>query len=228
MFQTINVTLEFRERVYGGVPQSKDLLDKYIEAVFGAKEGDETYNHVAKDALPNGEQTDESNDKDEAQEKKDISSTGFRSDDKGLYLADFQIKALIKQGGSMLDLTISKRGTKSTLGEGLFVKGYLDGELTNNKIYFQPIREKPDGYEDFAGNVRTRQGSRSILKRCDYVEKPIVQFQLWILENRVAKTGNKLTVNDLKSILELGQELGIGSCRSLEKGKFNLTQFEIL
>lgn len=223
MYQNINVTLEFRERVYGGVPQSKDLLDKYIEAVFRAKEDDETYNHVAQDALP-----ERNEEKDEAQEKKDISTTGFRIDDRGLYLADFQLKAMMKQGGSMLNLTTSKRGTKSTLGEGMFVKGLLSGELTDNKIYFQPIRQKPDGYEDFAGNVNTRQGNRSILRRCDYVEKPTIQFQIWVLENRIAKTGKALTVSDLRSILELGQELGIGSCRSLEKGKFNLVQFEIL
>lgn len=209
MYTKINVTLQFRDRMYGGIPKAKDLLDKYIQVRFGAEEGTETHEHISRDVKS-------------AEEKLEIASCGFRHDETGIYIGDYQIKAMLKQGGTLLKITTKKRGVKSTLGEGLFIKGTLSGD---GKIYFEPIRLKPDGSEDFAGNVKVPQGKRSILKRCDYIEKGILNFQIWMLEVRFGGVGN-LTFDDLKSILELGQELGLGSCRSFEKGKFDMIKFE--
>lgn len=213
MYTEINCTIQFRDKIYGGLPKSQTLLDKYIQAAFGGEEGSEPHEHVARDV----------NATDEAME---IVSCGFRQDDSGLYVGDYQIKAMIKQCGTLLKLTTKKRGVKSTLGEGLFIKGRFDNELVDSKVHFKPLRTQPDGYEDFAGNVTTAQGPRSILKRCEYVEKGTLEFQIWLLEARFGGQSN-LTLDDLKMILELGQEVGLGSCRSFEKGKFDVKLEEV-
>lgn len=86
MYTEINVTLQFRDKMYAGLPKAKDLLDKYIQAVYGAEEGTETNEHVSRDVQVAEE-------KQAAEEKLKIASCGFRSDEIGLYVGDYQIKA---------------------------------------------------------------------------------------------------------------------------------------
>ena len=205
MFQKYSVELQFRDRVYGGLPKSKDVIKGWIEA----KGLDEET--ITKDL-----------DIDEETEKV---TTGFKSDDMGLYIGDYFIKAAVKQYTSLMKITQKKRGTKQTVGEALFVKGINGDSLIESKVHFHDLREEPDGIEEFCGHVTTMQGKRSILKNMEYVEKPTVRFQLWILESRMQAV-KELKEEDVFKVMVFGQECGIGSARSFEKGKFDLIKFD--
>tara|TARA_B100000427_G_C15518096_1_gene599108 strand:+ start:3785 stop:4486 length:702 start_codon:yes stop_codon:yes gene_type:complete len=205
MFQKYEVELKFRNRIYGGLPKSKDVIKGWIEA----KGLDE--DTVTKDL-----------DLDEETEKV---TTGFKSDELGVYIGDYAIKAAIKQYTSLMKITQKKRGTKNTVSEALFVKGIYGDELIESKVHFHELRSEADGVEEFCGHVTTMQGKRSILKNMEYIEKPTIKFQLWILESRMQAV-KELKEEDILRVLVFGQECGIGSARSFEKGKYDLIKFE--
>jgi len=195
MYKKFAVTMKFRDRLYGGIPRTEKLIDQYVEGKFGTENLD-----LAEKVK--GEM-------DLIEETERVWS-GFLTDENGLYLRDFHIKAMLKQCGQLLGIYTKKRGSKNIVKEGTFIKPV--------KIYLG--REKPDGSEDICGHVMTMQGKRSILKRSDFVAQAEVHFEIWSLDV------NKVAGEDFKQMLELGQEVGMGSNRFMESGKFDVTRFE--
>lgn len=227
------VDLKIKDRIYGGLPLNEEMLSTYFEAKFQSDDIEEA-----------------SQDLDLTKETEKVTN-GFRADDLGVYFNDYQMKSCLKQTASLLRLTTQKRGSKQTVAEGMFVKGILpinlsDGDqkivadmgyaedentgniLTDNKIYFAPLLKEPSGTEEFAGHVQTPQGARSILKANEYVEGVSLRFEIRMLKVRMGADNRSkdLTEGNLKDMLELGQEVGLGSNRSLERGKYKLVNFE--
>jgi len=77
----------------------------------------------------------------------------------------------------------------------------------------------PDGCIESAIHVMTPRGPRSALKRCDYVQQATASFEIWV-------AGATVTTKDLKELLMLGQEVGLGASRSQGYGKFTLEEFK--
>ena len=209
LYNKYAVEIKFRNRVYGGLPKSKELVKQYVQAKFGS----EDTSKVAEDL--------------DLEEELEKSVTGFKCDDRGIYMGSYCLKAAMKQYTSLMKLTVQKRGSKQTVKETLFIKGKVDDELTSEKVYFQPMTVKPHGLEDFAGHVSTMQGMRSILKSSEYIEHGVMQFEIWCLAVRMEKR-TELTAQDIEDCLTFGQECGLGSCRSFESGKYDLVKFEEL
>lgn len=203
LYNKYKVRIKFRERVYGGLPKDPAIMEKYVEAKF--KPTDNFAGKLSDEVKPKSEEEKEQ----EMQEEQESVTTTFKRDAQGCYLGDYVLKAHIKQAASLLKITQKKRGSKDTVKEGLFVKPEhvsLGGE--------------PVGAETFVGHVMTPTGKRSIIKASEYFEKTEIEFELWILNVRMG--GEKgLGDDDLKLIFEFGQELGIGSNRSFEKGKYD-------
>lgn len=193
LYHSAVVTLQFRETVFGGIPKTKELIDNYVSSKFGVQNGDLA------------EQLKKEVDLDEETEK---ITTGFKSHDGRPYLSDYQIKALFKQAANRLKLTTKKRGLKQDITDGLFVDPRIF--LTQ-----EPIKE-PLPTKDFCGHVTTPQGKRSILKASEYIENAKITFNL-----RLIKSGVMGKKNVLECLL-LGQEIGLGSNRSFETGKYDL------
>ena len=191
MYNKYAVEIKFRNRVYGGLPKSKELVKQYVQAKFGS----EDTSKVAEDL--------------DLEEELEKSVTGFKCDDRGIYMGSYCLKAAMKQYTSLMKLTVQKRGSKQTVKETLFIKGKVDDEITHEKVYFQPMTVKPHGLEDFAGHVSG------------------MQFEIWGLAVRMEKR-TELTAQDIEDCLTFGQECGLGSCRSFESGKYNLVKFEEL
>ena len=231
LYRKFEVEIKLRDKIYGGLPKSKELIEAYVKSKF---DSDDT------------ELTETDLDLDEETEKL---VNGFRADDNGLYYGSYQMKAALKQAASLLKITVQKRGSKQTFGEGLFIKGvrrpdekaFVDeteftedataegiSKLTGEKIYFYPLRKKPDGIEEFTGNVSTPMGNRSILKALEYVEKATLKFEVWVLNVRMGADGRSkdITADDIEICLELAREGGIGSNRSYEQGKFDIISFK--
>jgi len=197
MYDIYNIELHFREKCYAGMPKSEKILKKWIES---------------KGEMPL-EKLEEKTEVLDLVEETETVSCGFRRNKKGeIFLRDFQTEALLKQCGTTLGIFMAHRGSKGIAQHGLHIHP--------REIYFIG-KKKEDGFEDIAGHVMTPQGKRSILKRTDYVMNGKIRFQILLLKGQT-----KLTEKNLRSMLQLGQDNGIGSCRSLGGGRFDVVKFE--
>lgn len=199
LYKTFDVKIKFRDRVYGGIPKTKEMIDNYVSGKFGVVAGDLA------------EKLKEEVDLIEETEKL---TTGFKCDEGKPYLCDYQVKAMLKQAANRLKITTKKRGSKQDITDGLFL---------NQKIFFkngEGFFSQPLPTEEFAGHVSTPQGKRSILKQSEYVEQAECEFTVRVINTAVFSDEN------LKDCFLLGQEIGFGSNRSFEKGKYDVVSFE--
>lgn len=197
LYRRYKVSLEFRDRIYGGLPKSPKLITNYIEGKFGKENGDLAEKLKAEVDIV---------------EEEEKISTGFKRDSHGLYISDYQIKALLKEAASVSKVYMQKRGSKQVFQHGIFIKPptvHL-GTMTAH------------GTQEFTGHVMTPRGKRSIIKQADYVERTRVSFDVWLLRDHVVNS------EDLRKCFIFGQELGLGACRSFESGKYNLVVFKEL
>ena len=163
---------------------------------------------------------DGTSDKDGMLEEEEKVSCAFRSyqDPKtgviGQVISDFMLKAAIGQVASTMKLTTSVRGTKPNLRDGLQIRPQRIFLTRNNLSIIQP-----DGVEDFIGHVMTAQGRRSILKRCDYVDKAQLAFKIyWV--------GGLIPHETMEKLIKLaGIFNGLGSQRRFEAGKFKILSY---
>jgi hypothetical protein len=197
-YHEINVVLETTTRMYGGIPQSEDLLRAWITAK----------GPMPKESL---EEKIEAMTTDEIDEKMELSSTGFRSDEDGIYMRDFMVKQMMKESATAVGMLAKKIGTKTNLTIGLVVKP--------ERIHIG--KTHPDGYEEFQGRVKTMQGPRSIMSRKAYFDPGLqIAFEIKML------AGGKLTPKDVLALLNhAGEFVGFGSARSREAGKFKVVRF---
>jgi hypothetical protein len=94
-----------------------------------------------------------------------------------------------------------------------------------NRVYVEPAKiyldkSEPDGSEVRIVHAMTMKGPRSSLKTIDYVDSPILKFQLKVLGDGV------IDEEILKAIFEYGGEHGMGQERSQDWGKYELMKFE--
>jgi hypothetical protein len=198
-YHEIDVVIETTTRMYGGIPQGEDLLRAWIEAKGPMPE--ESLEEKIEVMTPG-----------ELDEKVELSSTGFRSDDGGVFVRDFMVKQMMKESATAVGLLKKKVGTKTNLTIGLVVKP--------ERIHFG--RSMPDGYEEIQGRVNTMKGPRSILSRKAYFEPGLqITFGIKMLAGRM------LSISDVHALLDhAGEFVGFGSARSREAGKFKVVKFE--
>lgn len=207
LYDIYTVEIVMRDRLYGGIPRNKDLIKTWVEATTGHADAQaEEITAAAMEQMV-----------DNVAEKSWIGF--FRDEQKGLYLESRCLKAAIKQCASVLGLSRTKRGSKQILHEGAEVKATDGGD----KLWLG--KQEPDGIDERPIHVMTPQGPRTALKRGDYVENVKLEFEVWVLWTQHAETRH-IGEEDLRMILALAQENGIGADRSQGKGKFDVTKFE--
>lgn len=206
LYDVYHVGIKMRGRLYGGTPRNKGLIEAWVKARTGCDD------KITK------EQVEAALDLvvDETAEK---SWVGFHGDDKGLFIAANNAKAMLKQSASMLGILKKKRGSKQIVSEGMEVKA-VDG---TDRIYFD--KTAPDGVDERPIHVQTAQGPRAALKRSDYVEGVEIMFSIWVLKTAPAETRH-IGEQDLVQILTFSQENGLGADRSQGAGKFDVVMFE--
>jgi len=201
LFRKFSVEIQFREKILGGIPKKKELIEPWLKSRGVPREAaKEMAEEIAE----------------EVETVEDIVAgawTGFKSDEKGVYIEERQIKALLKEAAFVLELT-KKARFKDSIAHGLFVKP--------ERIHFyrgQTWLQKPDGHDETAIHVMTRRGPRTALKRSDFIEKAKCRFEIWV-------AGPAINEEDLRRLFTLGQEIGLGASRSQGYGKFDLLKFE--
>jgi CRISPR/Cas system CSM-associated protein Csm4 (group 5 of RAMP superfamily) len=207
LYDVYRLKLRLVEKLAGGVPKNPDLIRSWVEASTGYK--DEKSEELTEAALE--QQIDTVSEK---------SWNGFfRDEQKGLYIEARCVKAMFKECASVLRITTQKLGSKQILQHGFEVKS-LDGGA---RIYLG--KQKPDGFDESPIHVVTPQGPRTAIKRVDYVENVDLEFEVWVLTT-AAQEKRHVGEDDLKRMLALGQENGLGADRSQGQGKFEVVEFE--
>ncbi|MEV0831478.1 MULTISPECIES: hypothetical protein [Streptosporangiaceae] len=102
-----------------------------------------------------------------------------------------------------------RKGLMSTLAERAFVE----------EVYIGLGVKEPTGVEERIKHVMTAQGPRSSINRVEYVERPLLEFELKVHDDF-------LSPEEWGRIWERGEDIGIGSDRGRSDGKFELLAFD--
>lgn len=207
LYDVYRCQIRMRDKLCGGIPKNKELLADAVRAHTGHDDA-----HTAAQIAELGVGI-----VDEIVEK---SWNGFVSDDKGMYLPAFQIKAMFKECASLCRLTTEKRGSKQILQHGTFVVKAVDG---GDRVHFG--KTAVDGCDEGPVHVMTAQGPRTAIKRVDYVERVDLTFDVWVFGTHAAETRH-IGESDVIELLRLAQENGLGADRSQGKGTFDVVKFE--
>jgi len=210
-----DVEICFAGRVLGGVPNNPDILKEHLlrtckkhfdgDEDEAQREAEETLNNI--DA--------------EVAEQVNI----FRRNETAqLCIAGYQIKAMIREAGSMLGMTKKRKGRASfrqTLQHGLFVKPELIGlRRMNGTGQLEPI-DDADGTQEDVGAVFDRAGQRSIITANEFVDSAQCAFSVRVVDN------GAITDKEMKQLFGLAREIGIGSKRSRDCGKFQILAYNV-
>lgn len=164
----------------------------------------------------------------EVQEVESYGVNVFRHDEDGCcWLGNWQIKAAFKQAASRRGYFQQKRGTKGDVAEMGEVEAA--GISARQGGWRQRIRVMgPDGepwmgnvFVTLRGRVNTPQGAKSIVHDSE-VAPPGCRFT-W--QMRIAK--GKWTEHMVAKTVAVMQVIGLGSVRSLEKGKIRVERLEV-
>lgn len=131
--------------------------------------------------------------------------TGFHTDEKGIYLLDYQVKGMIKEGGNILKDVFGITALRSKLDNFLFVQP--------RKIYLG--KKEPDGVLERPLRAQTAMGPRVSLAKSDYVDEGTTfEFDIAILSGPV-------TIDVVRVILDYGELKGFGQFRNGGFGRFS-------
>jgi hypothetical protein len=102
-----------------------------------------------------------------------------------------------------------RKGLMSTLAERVFI----------TDVYIGLGVKEPTGVEERIKHVMTAQGPRSSISRVEYVERPVLEFEVKVHDDFLA-------MEAWGRIWERGEDIGIGADRGRSDGKFELLTFE--
>lgn len=217
LFARYRVEATFTHWVMGGVPQKPELIESWLrQRIIG---GDDelrmmllkTLEDLDYDIPPDAthEQILEAI-KAVAQQR---NGNTFRRGADGLFLAAYQVKAMLKEATNILYAGerwgVTKKGPKSFLAERVFV----------DELEIPLGRQQPDGTHLQIGQVTGPRGPRSTLTYVDYCDRPSITFT-------VSSLRDCITFDQWRELLVLSQRLGMGALRSMGYGTFVVTAFD--
>jgi len=204
-------------RVMGGVPQNPDIIEGWLRTRLMGGDAElklqvvRTLEELGVD-VPEMASADEMIEAAKIVAKERNGNTFWRRDGE-LCLADYQVKACLKECANILYAGdrwgATRKGPKSAVAEWVFV----------DETRIPLGRMEPDGVHTQAGSVSGPQGKRQILTYYDYVEGANVAFTFSVTDDR-------LTMDQWARVLVQGQKIGLGAVRSLSYGQFLVTEFE--
>lgn len=235
------VDLTIRERLCGGIPKNKDMIEAWIAARMKALAAEKRAELAEKTASELAAATEE------AAEKAWCGFKGGTEDHPAIYIEGRQVKAMIKESVNVLRDWLQaheKAGKKPAVAPTVATGDKPEKKAPKDKSRYTAIKAKiaerayveedrilfmrdgkallaPDGSEEKAIHVDTAQGPRDALKRTDYVEAPAsITFHMKWLADGV------FDVELLGLILEHASENGLGADRSQGNGRFRVEKIE--
>ncbi|MGE5570497.1 MAG: hypothetical protein ACM3S5_15780 [Rhodospirillales bacterium] len=187
-----------------------DDADKAVARILAEEVGE-------RDATPEGGELDE---------KLTYGISIIRRDEHGPWIGDWMVKACLKAAASRLGLFVSKRGSKgdmAEMGRVAAVGASLATPGNPERIHLV----NPDGtpattyFQEFKGRIQSPQGAVSIVSHKECVP-PGTRFSF-----EFRRYDGKLKADDIANIFAAAMNIGIGSAKAFERGKFAVESLEI-
>jgi hypothetical protein len=231
VFTVYRVELSFEDRIMGGIPRDPKVIEGWLKSKAGITDKRELAQVVGRTMAENGNEHSaldeivksfQDMDADEVYNLIDKASegmasqqhlNGFKRDEHGLYIEDRQVKAMLKESTNIL--FAGERWGKTKKGPRSFVA---------ERIYVRPGRihlntNEPDGIELVVGHVSDKMGKRSTLTYHEYVERPVISFDLEVLRDEI-------TLEQWAELWTHAERNGLGALRSQSYGRFDVTGWE--
>lgn len=216
----------FVTALVGGQPATEEGIRAYV--AHHLKIEDEVEREKVVQRILHEEVEDTTAEGDEIPEGKIYGLNAVRRDEYGPFLGDWMIKACLKQAASRSNTFKDHRGTKGNWAEAGRVRAILyslQDPARSNQIYIRNSTDHPaeTTHERFSGRVQTPRGAMSIM----HVSEICPPGSRFAFEFRFLNGNPKLTIEEITNVLGLAMNVGLGSARSLERGRFHIESCEI-
>jgi hypothetical protein len=220
VFTTYTATLQFRNKLMGGIPRDPAIVEAWLRSKAGITQQEELFRATLRTAVEMGVARPDMNyDELEAVSKELAQSkqtNGFKRDEGGLYIEGRGIKAMLKESVAILypyakeKWTATKKAPRAAVAERVFPP-------KQDRIHLD--RAEPDGVDLFIGHTSGPKGPQSNLTYYEYVETARISFDILVCEDEVPlKAWERIWVH--------AQENGLGALRSQGHGRFDVEQWE--
>jgi len=223
LFSVYTMTLDFKEKLCGGIPKSEKAIEGWIRANVEDKSKLEQMVADTKESM-NVDNLSES----DLENLAKSAWNGFKSDERGLYIEGRQIKSMFKESANVIKNVLNVSAFKARIAERVFVvEDKVHLRYSGLDIALADIFQEPSGSYEGMVHAMTAMGKISALKRVDYVEKAYITFTLKILNEKIiTKDKKRLDVPQyIMHLITHSQENGLGAERSQGNGKFNCSFF---
>ena len=230
LFARYRATLQFRDRIMGGVPLDPKLIEGWIKKNIPDLDDPRELQRVVLKTIEErtGKPIDENlSPADLEAAISDVAAvketTGFKRDPAhGLYIEDRQIKAALKEATNILyPWTGGQAKQKEAYGIGKSAKSYLAERVFVSPKTVWLGRAQPDGVEMVVGHVNGPQGQRSTLGYHEYVDQAVITFDILVTKDAIQETW-------WPDLFQQMEENGIGALRSQSFGRFDTMAWEKL
>jgi len=207
----------------GGLSADEDGIRAFVTHHLKLT-GDEIENAVQRILKEELGEREVPSDEGELKEKLTYGVNIIRRDEHGPYLGSWMAKACLKNAASRLEIFSKMRGTKGDISEMGEVHAYgvslLDPD-SPEKIYLRdPTGQSPakTEFRSFKGRIQSPQGSASIIHDS---EVALVGSRF---EFAFRFYGKRIKSDDVVDMFASAMVIGLGSCRSFERGKFKINK----
>lgn len=212
--------------IVGGMSADKAGIEAFVEHQMhiapGSSEFTDAVKRILSDELGEHDTTRETG---ELDEKLTYGICVLRRSEIGPWLGDWMIHACLKAAASRVGLLTSKRGSKGAItemGRVLAIGSSLDPEHPE-RVYLVDQGGNPvkTSWKKLKGRVQSPTGSRSIVsdRECAPVGTCFSFEFSWY--------NDKITDDDMLKVFSAAMNIGIGSGKSFDLGKFNVEKLEI-
>lgn len=237
VFARYHVKLQFRDRVVGGIPSNRQLIEGWLRSKLGITREQELQEIAVQTLKELGIETELLGDGESGTvaSYKSISAAAdaiakksntcmFKRDASGLYLEQRAIKAMLKESAA-----VQFPGAVAQKGAGTYKWGPT-GKAPRGGVaewvFIEPSRVplgvvKATDIDLSIGHITGPQGPRSTLDYYEYVERAIIEFDLMVLENRVP-------IEKWPYLWRYAEENGLGAKRSQGFGQFDVLAWDPL
>lgn len=214
----------FSTEAVGGQPADEEGVRQFVVHHLGIT--DEAEREKAVHRILTEELQDVRPAEGEVEESKLYGLRSLRRTKSGVYLGDWMIKACIKNAASRLEIFKQIRGTKGNFAEAGRVRAWkysLQEPEHPNFIFVRNSADQPCHcyHKEFMGRVQTPAGQASIIHHSECIEiGSRFAFEFRFIPGKVRE-------EDMRDTLAMTMVVGLGSARSLERGKFSIDYAEI-
>jgi hypothetical protein len=210
MWKRYAVELRFTTPFASSTPKNPRDIEAMLIARAPSDAGLQKRKDAGEEIVPLDEPGEQVAEEVKASEEVERGYATFKRDDKGLYYEARCVKAHIKDCANQLQGFLETKALKSKVANRVYVEPA--------KIYLG--KSEPDGSEVRIVHAMTMKGPRSSLKTIDFIDSPVLKFQLKLLDDGI------IDEEILKAIFEYGGEHGMGQERSQDWGKYKLEKLE--